>query len=107
MASATPDPSPTPEASEPRTPAVQEIVLLALLVLSAIGVAISGAWPDKAFQYWLVMVPIFGGISLFSGWSSARASGLTAGGVLTRQILHWAALAVAVCLVFLLNRILL
>ena len=106
MSSAAPDPSPTPTPAAPasRGPAVQEIVLLALLVLSAIGVAISEVSPPKAFRYWLVMVPIFGGISLFSGWSNARASGMTAGGLLTRQVLHWSALAVVVCLVFLLQK---
>jgi hypothetical protein len=103
MTSVEPDPSPTVVSTFSGSPAVQEIVLLALLVLSAVGVAISEISPEKAFRYWIVMVPIFGAVSLFSGWSSARAGGLTAGGVVRRQILHWAALAVAVCLVFLLQ----
>ena len=103
MVSEEPDPSPTPAPASSRGPAVQELVLLALLVLSTVGVAISQLSPEKAFRYWIVMVPIFGAVSLFSGWSSARAGGMTAGGVVRRQILHWAALAVAVCLVFLLK----
>lgn len=103
MTSAAPDPTAAPAPTAGRSSVVQEIVLLALVVLSAVGVAVSEISPPKAFRYWLVMVPIFGGISLFSGWSSARASGMTAGGVLGRQVLHWAALAVAVCLVFLLQ----
>jgi hypothetical protein len=82
---------------------VQELVLLALLALSTVGVAISQFSPAKAFRYWIVMVPIFGAVSLFSGWTSARAGGMTASGVVGRQIMHWAALAVAVCLVFLLQ----
>lgn len=103
MASVEPDPSPTavPKASD--SPAAQELVLLALLVLSAIGVTISEISPAKAFRYWIVMVPIFGAVSLFSGWSRARAGGMTAADVVWRQLLHWAALAVAVCLVFLLQ----
>jgi len=103
MANTEPDPGP---GFDPRTshgPAVQELVLLALLGLSAIGVAVSQISPPKAFRYWLVMVPIFGAVSLFSSWTSARAGGMTAGGVVRRQILHWVALAVAVCLVFLLQ----
>ncbi len=103
MVSEEPDPSPTPAPASSRGPAVQELVLLALLVLSTVGVAISQISPPKAFRYWIVMVPIFGAVSLFSGWSSARAGGMTASGVVRRQILHWAALAVAVCLVFLLK----
>ena len=103
MVSEEPDPSPTPAPASSRGPAVQELVLLALLVLSTVGVAISQLSPEKAFRYWIVMVPIFGAVSLFSGWSSARAGGMTASGVVRRQILHWAALAVAVCLVFLLQ----
>jgi hypothetical protein len=103
MASAAPQPPTLPASPAARSSVVQEIVLLALVVLSAIGMAISELSPPKAFRYWLVMVPIFGGISLFSSWSSARASGMSAGGVLGRQVLHWSALAVAVCLVFLLQ----
>ena len=103
MVSEEPDPTPTPAPASSRGPAVQELVLLALLVLSTVGVAISQLSPEKAFRYWIVMVPIFGAVSLFSGWSSARAGGMTASGVVSRQILHWAALAVAVCLVFLLQ----
>ena len=103
MVSEEPDPTPTFAPASSRGPAVQELVLLALLVLSTVGVAISQLSPEKAFRYWIVMVPIFGAVSLFSGWSSARAGGMTASGVVSRQILHWAALAVAVCLVFLLQ----
>ena len=103
MASAEPDPSPAPVSTISRSPVVDELVLLALLVLSAVGVGISQVSPEKAFRYWIAMVPIFGAVSLFSGWSSARAGGMTAGGVVRRQILHWVALAAAVCLVFLLQ----
>jgi len=83
--------------------ASEEIILVALLALSALGIAISEISPQDAFWYWLAMVPVFGGISLFAGWSRARAQGMTAVGVLRSQLLHWVALAVAVCLVFLLG----
>jgi hypothetical protein len=81
--------------------AVEEIILVVLLTLSAVGIAISEILPRAAFGYWLAMVPVFGGISLFAGWSRAREQGMTAVGVLRDQLLHWIALAAAVCLVFL------
>ena len=80
-----------------------EIILIALLALSAFGIAVSEIAPREAFWYWLAMVPVFGGINLFAGWSRAREAGMTAAGVLRNQLLHWSALAVAVCLVFLLQ----
>jgi len=83
--------------------AVEEIILVVLLTLSAVGIAISEVLPREAFGYWLAMVPVFGGVSLFAGWSRAREQGMTAVGVLRNQLLHWVALAVAVCLVFLLE----
>jgi hypothetical protein len=83
--------------------ATDEIILVALLALSAVGIAISEILPGDAFWYWLAMVPVFGGISLFAGWSRAREQGMTAVGVLRNQLLHWIALAAAVCLVFLLE----
>jgi hypothetical protein len=83
--------------------AIEEIILVVLLTLSAVGIAISEILPQDALWYWLAMVPVFGGISLFAGWSRAREQGMTAVGVLRNQLLHWVALAVAVCLVFLLE----
>jgi hypothetical protein len=106
---------PPAEPERPREPAaaaaprparqlrVEEVILVVLLTLSAVGIAISQISPRDAFWYWLAMVPVFGGISVFSGWSRAREQGLTAVGVLRNQLLHWFALAAAVCLVFLLE----
>jgi len=93
--------TPTAPPRPARKLAVEEIILVVLLTLSAVGIAISEILPRAAFGYWLAMVPVFGGISLFAGWSRAREQGLTAFGVLRNQLLHWIALAVAVCLVFL------
>jgi hypothetical protein len=81
---------------------IDEVILVVLLTLSAVGIAISEISPPDAFWYWLAMVPVFGGISLFAGWSRAREQGMTATGVLRNQLLHWVGLAAAVCLVFLL-----
>lgn len=83
--------------------ATDEIILVALLALSAIGIAVSQISPREAFWYWLAMVPAFGGISLFAGWSRARKQGMTAAGVLRNQLLHWLGLAAVVCLIFLLQ----
>jgi hypothetical protein len=102
------EPERPPEAATTTAPprrerklAVEEIILVVLLALSAVGIAVSEILPRSAFGYWLAMVPVFGGISLFAGWSRSREQGMTAVGVLRGQLLHWAALAVAVCLVFL------
>jgi hypothetical protein len=104
------EPERPPEAAATAAPprrapklAIDEIILVVLLTLSAVGIAISEILPRAAFGYWLAMVPVFGGISLFAGWSRAREQGMTAVGVLRSQLLHWIALAVAVCLVFLLE----
>jgi hypothetical protein len=96
----------TPTTDAPRRArklASEEVILVALLTLSAVGIAISEISPQDALWYWLAMVPVFGGVSLFAGWSRAREQGMTAVGVLREQLLHWVALAVAVCLVFLLT----
>jgi hypothetical protein len=104
------EPERPPEAATTAAPprrerklAIDEIILVVLLTLSAVGIAVSELLPRAAFGYWLTMVPVFGGISLFAGWSRAREQGMTAVGVLRSQLLHWIALAVAVCLVFLLE----
>jgi hypothetical protein len=106
MSPTEPQPPVAPAAAAPesaRNIRLEEVILVALFTLSAVGIAISKLAPEDALWYWLAMVPVFGGISLVFGWSRARAQGMTPGVVVRSQLLHWLALAVAVCLVFLLE----
>jgi hypothetical protein len=83
---------------------VEEIAFIALLVLSIGGVAVADFSARSGLFYWLVMIPLFGAVSVHSGWLRSRARGENVGAVLLRQLLHWGALALAVYLIYLLER---
>jgi hypothetical protein len=94
-------------ASDPATatgrPArAEEIVLVALVVLSIAGIAVIDFSARYGLWYWLAMVPVFGGASIASGWSRARGS-RSLSRVLRAQLLHWVGLLLAVYLVYLLQ----
>jgi hypothetical protein len=72
--------------------------VMALLALVGTGIAIAdAAW---ARAYWLTLVPIYGTLCVFAAWH--RTGQLT--GTVTRQILHWLSVAVAIALDFALLR---
>jgi hypothetical protein len=81
-----------------------EIILIALIALSAIGIAVTDFSPKYGFWYWMAMVPIFGGFSLYTGWSRATSQGISASAVIRTQLLHWIGLLIAIVLVFFLLR---
>lgn len=91
---------------QPRTRALglEEIGFVALLVLSLGGMAIADFSAQWGLSYWLAVIPLFGAVSVYSGWRRARAAGENIGRVLVRQLLHWGAAALAVYLIFVLER---
>lgn len=82
-----------------------QLLLIALLVLSLIGVGVTSISPHISHWYWLAMVPLFGGTCFAAEWAQARAEGRKWTALLRAQLLHWLALLVAVHLVFLLLKI--
>ena len=69
------------------------IMGLFLLTLSIIGVGITDYAPKRAFNYWLVMVPLFGVVCVVHAWrSSKKGDGKITVGLLRRLLLHWAGL---------------
>ena len=75
-----------------------------LIVLSIVGVAITDFSQRYALWYWLAMVPLFGGASIWAHWSRARRQGHSVFAILGKQILHWFALLLAVLLIYFLQR---
>lgn len=82
----------------------EEVPFIALLALSIGGMAVADFSASSGLTYWLVMIPLFGALSLHSGWVRSRARGENIGHVLLRQLLHWGALALAVYLIYLLEQ---
>jgi hypothetical protein len=83
--------------------AVEEMAFVALLVLAIVGMAVADFSAQSGLSYWLVVVPLFGAVSVYSGWRGARARGENVGSVLLRQLLHWGALILAMYLIYVLE----
>jgi hypothetical protein len=77
-----------------------DVILIALLALSAIGIAVTNIWPIQSFWFWAVMVPIFGASSIYMGWSKARQRGEGVTRILRIQLLHWIGLLATVLLIY-------
>lgn len=93
---------PAPEKS--RRLGVEEIAFIALLVLSIGGMAVEDFSETAGLRYWLFVIPLFAAVSIYTGWRRASASGKNIGAVLASQVLHWGVLALAVYLIYLLER---
>lgn len=93
----------SPQTTRARRLGPEEIGFIALLALSVGGMAIADFSARWGLWYWLAVIPFFVAVSVYSGWRRARAAGENAG-VLLRQVFHWGALAIAVYLIFVLER---
>ena len=82
---------------------VRDITLLILVLLAIAGVAIMDFKPEWGFWYWISMVPVFGGLSIFLEWRSQHRSGEPRPVQFLSQVLHWLATALGICVVFLIE----
>ena len=81
-----------------------EAILITLMALSAVGIGVTNFKPVESFWYWAAMVPVFGAVSIYIGWSKARQRGEGISRIIWVQLLHWAGLLAAVALIYFLFR---
>lgn len=95
----------TPPASQApgRMPGGEGLLLL-LMVLSAVGIGITDFAPEYGFRYWMAMVPAFGIASTIAAWTRSQRAGIPGATVIRSQLFHWIGLALAVEVIFLLQR---
>ncbi len=80
----------------------EEAILITLIVLSAVGIGFTNFRPLESFWFCVAMVPVFGGTSLYIGWSKARKRGEGISRIIWVQLLHWLGLLAAIGLIYLL-----
>jgi hypothetical protein len=80
------------------------LVLGGLVGLSYIGIAITNISPGVGRFYWLLMVPVFAAVVLFSQWVRLRGQEVQWTRVLREQLFHWVGLFIAVQIVYMLVR---
>jgi hypothetical protein len=72
------------------------IVAGVMALLALVGTAITLANASWARTYWLVLVPIYGALCVFAAWQ--RTGQFT--GTVSRQVLHWLCVGIAIVLDF-------
>jgi hypothetical protein len=93
----------SPPGTSARRRHVDEVILLLLVFLGALGVAVNDYSRDAGYHYWLAMAPVFGIVSVAAGWARARRLGRPVAPMVRAQVLHWLGASGAVFLIYLLQ----
>jgi hypothetical protein len=110
--------TPTPEGTPPVVPRREESESLfpisgswmvataasvAMVLLALLGVGLTTANAAVAPTYWVCLVPLFGAGCVAIAWARARHHSMLAWPAVTRQVLHWAGIAIALWIDFLIR----
>lgn len=68
---------------------IEQIVFILLIILSLAGIYITNFNPDDGYGYWLMMVFVFGLLSVFVAWLQSRNTDANFTDVLKAQGMHW------------------
>jgi hypothetical protein len=74
--------------------------LIALIVLSGVGVYMTDSFPAYGYHYWLGMGVVFALFNLFTAWTRSRSAGMSVGAILQPLLLHWGGFLIAVYVLF-------
>jgi len=83
---------------------IQLGVLCGMLLLALIGMGITQASEKNAWEYWLLVVVVYAGLSLWRTFNKAKQDGTPFTNLAGREIAHWLVLLAFFALVMLLER---
>lgn len=83
---------------------LEEIVFVLLVILSLSGIAITDYSPHDGYGFWLLMVFVFGALSIFVSWLQAKTGEQDFGEIVLSQLMHWFHTLIIVGAAFLLNK---
>jgi putative Mn2+ efflux pump MntP len=93
-------------AAQRHNSAVEEVVLIIIIVLCLVGIAVTDFSPQDAFVYWMSMIFVFGICAMITGWFNAKLihdpeeEGHKIKEMFVDQFLHWLGALVAVGCLF-------
>jgi hypothetical protein len=79
---------------------LRDLPYAAMLALALGGIVLTGFRSATTYYYWMALAPIYGLISVISGWRHIETTAGHLQLVMT-QVLHWAAFVIAMWLMFL------
>lgn len=68
---------------------IESGVFVLLVLLSLGGIFITDFSPDDGYGYWLLMVFVFGVLSVFVSWLQTKRKDFDFGDILKTQAMHW------------------
>lgn len=92
------------EAPKKRHFGIESAVFALLILLSLLGIFITDFSPDDGYGYWLLMVFVFGLVSVFVSWLQTKSKGLDLGEIFKVQVMHWLHTIIVVGAASLLNK---
>jgi hypothetical protein len=92
------------ESPKKRHLGIEGSVFVLLILLSLGGIFITDFSPDDGYGYWLLMVFVFGLLSVFVSWLQTKRKDLDFGDILKAQGMHWLHTILAVGAAALLNK---
>lgn len=92
------------EFAAPRHIGLEETVFIILVILSLLGISITDFSPHDGYGYWIMMVFVFAGLSIFVSWLQSKASEDDIGAIVKSQTMHWLHTLIVVGAAFLLNK---
>jgi hypothetical protein len=81
-----------------RSSSIWTLALIGMILLALIGVGLTTARSSIAFRYWVLLVPIYGLLSIGAAWFQDQDGSRWT--MVSRQALHWGAVVAAVGLDF-------
>lgn len=90
-------PTPKPHGSNvsERALAAAMVVSVVMVLLATGGFALTTVKSPWAKTYWVLLVPVYAGLCVFTAWYRAGPGQLADHKAMTRQLFHWLGLAVA------------
>lgn len=90
--------------TSPRHFGLEEAIFIVLVLLSLLGIIITDYSPHDGYGYWLMMVFVFGILSILVSWLQAKSSETDFGEIAKQQMMHWLHTLIIVGAAFLLNK---
>lgn len=88
----------------PRHFGLEEAIFILLVILSLTGIGITDFSPHDGYGYWLMMVFVFGALSILVSWLQSKSAEQDFADIAKAQAMHWLHTLIIVGAAFLLNK---
>ncbi|MCQ8103340.1 hypothetical protein NP590_04405 [Methylomonas sp. SURF-2] len=92
------------ELIHPRHFGLEQAIFIIMLLLSLLGMVVTDFSRHDGYGYWLIMVLVFGVLSIFVSWLQSKRSEIEFGDIVKEQASHWLLTLLIVVAAFLVQK---